>query len=523
MVRIVSLSVLLTLIIILGLTFFQVLAPFLLPLFLAGVFAILCQPLYRYFLDRTKQRVRIASALTTGTIVAIILIPIAAVTILSSLQLYVVATRLSDQNWTRTFREKTEPLLQYVADFMNDRVSEPRAEGPAPNDDVSETNGRAADSAAETTAAPAGETDDPTTSPPAEPAAEAIARDVPPPETRPPPIPVAEPEKEAAAADSEAVDEASAEKLTGPVRVGEFTPANIRAQLGDRVRLSLLDIGRKSLGTAGRTITGTFDVLSGAVLAVVSAIVGFLVFVIALYYFLADGTALLKATETLIPVHVEYQRQILDQFARVVRSVVMATFFAGLVQGFATVLALWVFGFDHLFVLLILSILSSLIPMMGTWLVWGPCALWLMWNGHWIQASLLSAYGIAVVGMLDNAVRTYILNTDAKLHPLLALISVLGGLQAMGLWGMFIGPIIASCLHALVKIFNHELAVLSKEKFAGIEEPADDKPPSAENPSSSPADSSSERRQQPVVLTEQTGPGDESPSTPPSREPPQTS
>ncbi len=522
MVRIVSLSVLLTLIIILGLAFFQVLAPFLLPLFLAGVFAILCQPLYRYFLDRTKQRVRIASALTTGTIVAIILIPIAAVTILSSLQLYVVATRLSDQNWTRTYREKTEPLLQSIADFMNDRMSEPHAEGPVQDgpvqdDDASDTRDGKADQASE----PADGTAKKPASLPADATPEAIASDVQPPETRPPPA--LESKDGTASAGTDARIGTSAEMMAEPSRIEEFTPANIRAQLGDRVRSSLLEIGRKSLGTAGRTITGTFDVLSGAVVAVVSAVIGFLVFVIALYYFLADGAALLTATEKLIPVHVEYQRQILDQFAKVVRSVVMATFFAGLVQGFATVIALWVFGFDHLFVLLILAILSSLIPMMGTWLVWGPCALWLMWNGHWIQASLLSTYGIAVVGMLDNAVRTYILNTDAKLHPLLALISVLGGLQAMGLWGMFIGPIIASCLHALVKIFNHELAVLSKEKFAVIEEPSHDKPPSLENPSSSATGVSSEPAQNADVPSVSTKSEPEPPSTQQPREPPRTS
>ena len=79
----------------------------------------------------------------------------------------------------------------------------------------------------------------------------------------------------------------------------------------------------------------------------------FLVFVIALYYFLADGTALLDATEKLIPVHADYQREMLDQFAKVVRSVVMATFFAGLVQGDSPrSLPCGCSSFDHLLVLL---------------------------------------------------------------------------------------------------------------------------------------------------------------------------
>ena len=92
-------------------------------------------------------------------------------------------------------------------------------------------------------------------------------------------------------------------------------------------------------------------------------------------------------------------------------------------------------------------------------------------------------FGSVVVGTMDNVIRTYILQSDARLHPLLAFISVLGGLQMMGLWGVFIGPIVASCLHALVKIFNTELKEFSNEKFSPVTQPApkiddnqDDKP-----------------------------------------------
>ena len=70
-----------------------------------------------------------------------------------------------------------------------------------------------------------------------------------------------------------------------------------------------------------------------------------------------------------------------------------------------------------------------------------------------------------VIGMMDNVIRTLILKDGAKLHPLLAFVSVLGGLQVLGLWGVFIGPTVASCLYALVKIFNLELQSLSAEQF----------------------------------------------------------
>jgi hypothetical protein len=127
---------------------------------------------------------------------------------------------------------------------------------------------------------------------------------------------------------------------------------------------------------------------------------------------------------------------------------------------------LWLAGFDNLFILFILATVASLIPMAGAWLIWGPCAVILVARGQVGAAVLLTVYGVAVVGMIDNVVRTYILKSDTKLHPLLALISVLGGLQVLGLWGVFIGPIVASCLHALIKIFNLELVELSRERLA---------------------------------------------------------
>jgi predicted PurR-regulated permease PerM len=443
MVRIVSLSVLLSLIVILGLTFYKVLAPFLLPLFLAAVFAILCEPVQAYFLARTGARLRLASGLTTASVVSILLVPLIVGTVLASLQLYVLATSLADRNLARIWRDQTEPVLHYTADVINARLRPVTIQDPAPaapGDEAKEQTDRQPSPQQDETAVRPDGSLQPSADSPTErqslddplrsdfaPVPAAPLADVPAP---PPPV----------------------------------TAESLRARIELWLRGWAAEIGRKSLGMAG----GTFDLLSGSLVAIGSTALSFAIFAIALYYFLADGTQLVRATERLIPVHVEYQRQMLGQFARVVRAVVMATFLAALAQSVATVIALWMFGFDHLLVLFVLCLLMSMIPMLGTWLVWLPCAGWLAWQGHGLQALVLAAYGTVFVGTLDNLVRTYVLNTDVKLHPLLALISVLGGLQVMGLWGMFVGPIVASCLHALVRIFNHELAALSRERFPDL-------------------------------------------------------
>ncbi|MEW4526439.1 AI-2E family transporter [Maioricimonas sp. JC845] len=382
MVRLVSLSILLTLIVVLGITFFRVIAPYLLPLFLAGVVALLCQPVFRYFMVRTGQRLRVSAGLTTASVVAAIMVPLLVATLMASLQLYVFALNVSDDTvWKDVFGsleaeiEGEATFAQTAADTINDLL-------PASY---------------------------------------------------------------------------------------QRTPEQWREFAQEKVRDVLRGLGDRSLGLAGQT----FDVLTGILATTVAVMLSLVIFVVALYYFLADGTTLIDATEELIPVHVEYQRQLRKEFATAVRSVVMATFLAAIVQGIATSVALAFFGFGHFMVLTLLATVSALIPMAGTWLIWGPCAVVLFIQGHWIQASLLAIYGAGFVGVLDNIVRTYVLNTDIKLHPLLALISVLGGLQVLGLWGVFIGPIVASCLHALVRIFNHELVELSRQQFGDAPELSD--------------------------------------------------
>jgi predicted PurR-regulated permease PerM len=218
------------------------------------------------------------------------------------------------------------------------------------------------------------------------------------------------------------------------------------------------DLAGNAEGLLKSLAARTFALASSTVGTVLSLLVSG-----AMYYFLADGPTLVAAAESLIPVPLEHQRHLRDRFARVVRAVVMATFLAAFAQGLATAIALQVVGMRHFFIFLIAGTISALVPLAGTWMVWGPCAVWLAVQGHYTAAIGLALFGIIVVGLLDNAIRTYVLNSNAQLHPLLAFVSVLGALQVMGLWGIFFGPIIASCLYALVQIFLTELNTLSAE------------------------------------------------------------
>ena len=374
MARVVSLSVLTTLIIFLGITFYQVVAPFLLPLFLAGVLTILSHPLFQFFARKTNDRTRVAAGLTTATVMLLILTPLLVGIVLAALQLYDLATdRTTVTRWVGSIQEFRQTwgdeefdqrVLDWLEPFIEDEI------------DVQDFHERR---------------------------------------------------------------EAFEQRLT------ENAVESLRLLAG------------RTLGLASATTLGFLGGLVGA-------LIGFVMFGIALYYFLADGPALLEAAESLIPVHAEYQRQLVRKFEKVVRAVVMATLVSAIAQGLATATLLYVAGIHHFFIFFIITTCTAVIPLAGTWVVWGPCAVWMVWQGHWVAALFVAVIGAVVIGTMDNVIKTYVLHSDAKLHPLLAFISVLGGLKAMGLWGVFIGPIVASCLHALVQIFNVELKALSEER-----------------------------------------------------------
>lgn len=381
--RSINLLVLLALLVMLGATFYQFVAPFLLPLFLAAVLAIVCQPVYIWLLERCgNQRRWLAAGLTTLGVVALVLIPILIGTMVAATQLV---------NFTRTYLSaETIAESRLWKDLL-------------------------------------------------EPALTKVTAVVPPPS-----VPNEVPDE----------SDTAARELT------EVPPASPAAGYTEIIRQQLAE---NAEGLAKNLAGTTLQLASSTVGAFVSLSIATGMLLLAFFFFLQDGPELIVAAEELIPVPLQHQRELCHRFTKVTRAVVLATFLAAFAQGVATALALQVLGFGHFLVFLVVSTISALIPVAGTWIVWVPCAAWLAAHGHWGAAVGLTVWGAGVVGVLDNVVRTYVLQSDAELHPLLAFVSVLGALQVMGLWGIFVGPIVASCFSSLLIIFNQELKEFAKD------------------------------------------------------------
>lgn len=236
----------------------------------------------------------------------------------------------------------------------------------------------------------------------------------------------------------------------------------IESDDSESVRESL----REVLSASAREIYNrTWQVLSG----IGAFLVGSAIFVVSLYFCFADGPRMLARMDQFSLLDHQVDRALFREFDRVCRGVIQGTLVAAATQAVLMGLALWVAGIDLVWLLMSLTFVSAMLPVVGSAAVWGPTAVWLALDQNYGAAVGVLLWGSCVVSTSDNLVRAYVIGGQARLHPLVALIAVLGAVRIVGLWGFLVGPVLAAFLHALLRILRHRSR--DRERRIRIETP----------------------------------------------------
>lgn len=241
--------------------------------------------------------------------------------------------------------------------------------------------------------------------------------------------------------------------------IGESLASGYRSLSGDQREKVKQAIYRLSNGLAN----DVYEKTRGMVGDLFDAAVGFAVMGLGLYYFLADGRTFMRELHRLMPFERTEEEQLFDQFQRVCRGVVLGTVVAGVAQATLAGLAFSILQINHLWILIVLTMVCSFIPFVGSVAVWAPVAASLFLNDQYAEAIGLSLFGLLVISTVDNLVRAYVIGGEAKLHPFVALVSVLGALKLVGLWGVFVGPMVAAFFYALAQILRHRIVESRKQ------------------------------------------------------------
>jgi predicted PurR-regulated permease PerM len=182
-------------------------------------------------------------------------------------------------------------------------------------------------------------------------------------------------------------------------------------------------------------------------------VVSLFVMLYVLFFLLRDGDTLTSRVRKAIPLHAEQQHDLFEKFAVVIRATVKGNIVVALVQGALGGLIFWLLGIHAALLWAVLMAAVSLLPAVGTALIWLPVAVYLLASGSVWKGIVLVAYGVVVIGLVDNVLRPVLVGKDTKLPDYVILVSTLGGIAIFGFNGLVIGPVIAAMFMAAWDIF----------------------------------------------------------------------
>lgn len=201
------------------------------------------------------------------------------------------------------------------------------------------------------------------------------------------------------------------------------------------------------------TILSFFETLYGGIAGFV-----FWIFTLffTLFYFLADGERAVAFLKRMSPLADSEDEELMKDFVSMSRAVIKGSIVIGFIQGMLGGIGFMVAGLGSPALWGVVMGVFSLVPFVGTGIIWVPAGLWLLFSGEVWQGVFLLTFGISIISTVDNVIRPKLVGRDTQIHPLLVLFSTIGGLSLFGIAGFLIGPIIVSFFLALVRIYGRE-------------------------------------------------------------------
>jgi predicted PurR-regulated permease PerM len=187
-----------------------------------------------------------------------------------------------------------------------------------------------------------------------------------------------------------------------------------------------------------------WQLVGGIAGAATEALLGIFVFVYAVYVFMVDGPGMYEWAEKHAPLELEHTRRLVAAFVQTGRGLLVGVGLTGLVQGIVATITYFALGVPRALVLGLLTCFASLIPSVGTALVWVPVAIGLALAGKTVAAIVMGAIGIVVIGTVDNVMRPVFARFGKlELSTFVLITSIFGGLAIFGAWGFILGPLFA--------------------------------------------------------------------------------
>ena len=213
--------------------------------------------------------------------------------------------------------------------------------------------------------------------------------------------------------------------------------------LGDVVAANLKSLQEKISSSGTTLLKNTFFFLAR-----------FVVMIFTLFVLFRDGEKFLTWLIDIIPMDQEYKHRVANQLYITTMAVVRGMLLTAVFQGLMGALGYWMAGVPAPALFGMLTSFSALVPFVGTSLVWVPLSVEMyFWKGFQAGAFVL-LWGAIVVGLLDNLLRPVLIGKGAKLPVFLLFLAIFGGMKVYGPLGIFLGPLLVSCVIVFLQIYR---------------------------------------------------------------------
>lgn len=234
---------------------------------------------------------------------------------------------------------------------------------------------------------------------------------------------------------------------------------NQAVEITQRLALAINDVASYIQPVVSNLTSSVLAIFSNTVQAIFSLII--ILFV--MYYILKDGKELKTQLLDLSPLDDKIDERLLKRIHDAVTAVAYGEFVVAILKGIIGALVFLVLSLPSPIFWGTIIGFSHLIPGIGTALVTIPFAIWLFLTGQYVVGIIFTIIAVAIIGLVDNFIAPQLIGNKIHLHPLLILLSLLGGVLTFGAVGLFFGPIIVAVMMALIDIYRTEFRIKVKQ------------------------------------------------------------
>jgi len=205
----------------------------------------------------------------------------------------------------------------------------------------------------------------------------------------------------------------------------------------------------------GQFFTAFLNQFKDLLLNLPSLIFQFAVFLFTFYFATRDSNELSEYIRSLSPFSKDTEKRFLQEFRGITNAIVFGQVLIGITQGLALGAGLFFLGVPNALILTFVASLLSIIPVLGSWLIWLPVSIFLLVADQAFAGIFLLLYGAIFVSSIDNLLRPYILSKKSTLPVALSLIGTIGGLFFFGIAGLVLGPLVIAYSLIIIEFYRH--------------------------------------------------------------------